>query len=427
MRLSQALCKTTDRAGRRVQSVGILEQWRSSNNAGNKTSSFIPRTTMRRQENQPIRPTAGCLSVPLFNQKKRNRVPLTSAPSENEFFSHSEYITSASSAASHSTSGTYGCYQASGLSAGAPESHQWNRQSIPPSTPPQQYGSNRPAPGPAPAIRTYTPTAHPYKVGSRSSEMGQPINPIRQQDFSPRGNSGQSRYQAPHISESAQIKPKPHTGFSQMGQQSSYRLPNPTHQYSQLPRPLPAPVTPPSRPSARVAQPQNNSWKFTNSFGPQRSLFEGNKSPKQPQTVQKTQTQDRFPMKPAIENSLRILTSVIDGMRHWSQFKDKVPYLFEIFATLDSAVTLDRLGAKNFLMRDGKEVVTCVFYENEQELPRLIRGQVHRCVGNYDRSRDVLMCVSVRPGLPSELRNAQEAVKACDAEMRALVKLLSEV
>lgn len=65
--------------------------------------------------------------------------------------------------------------------------------------------------------------------------------------------------------------------------------------------------------------------------------------------------------------------------------------------------------------------------QQEQVLPRLIRGQVHRCVGNYDRSKDVLMCVSVRPALPSELRNAQEAVKACDAEMRALVKSLSEV
>lgn len=39
-------------------------------------------------------------------------------------------------------------------------------------------------------------------------------------------------------------------------------------------------------------------------------------------------------MKPTIENSLRILTAVIDGMRHWSQFKDKVPYLFEIFGQL---------------------------------------------------------------------------------------------
>lgn len=33
-------------------------------------------------------------------------------------------------------------------------------------------------------------------------------------------------------------------------------------------------------------------------------------------------------------------------------------------ATLDSAVTLGHHGAKNFLMRDGKEVVQCVFYEN---------------------------------------------------------------
>ncbi|XP_049448001.1 spermatogenesis-associated protein 22 isoform X1 [Epinephelus fuscoguttatus] len=376
---------------------------------------------MKRQETQPARPTAGCLSVPLFNQKKRNRIPLTSAPSENEFFSHSEYTASTSSAASLSTSGTYRCYQASG----PPQSHQWNRQGISQSTPPQQYGSNRPAPGPAPAMRTYTSVPHPYKAGGTSSKMGQPSSSVRQQDFRPGVNSRQSNYQAQHIRESAQNKATPHTGFSQMGQQSSYRPPNPT-QYSQQPRPAPAPVSPPSRPSARATQPQSNSWNFTNSFGPQRSPFQGNRSTNQSQTVRQTQ-QGTLPEKPAMENSLRILTAVIDGMRHWSQFKDKVPYLFEIFATLDSAVTLGRHGAKNFLMRDGREVVQCVFYENEQELPRLIRGQVHRCVGNYDRSRDVLMCVSVRPGLPSELRNAQEAVKACDAEMRALVKSLSEV
>lgn len=44
--------------------------------------------------------------------------------------------------------------------------------------------------------------------------------------------------------------------------------------------------------------------------------------------------QETFPLKPAIEDSLRILTAVIDGMRHWSHFKDKVPYLFEIFGQL---------------------------------------------------------------------------------------------
>lgn len=42
--------------------------------------------------------------------------------------------------------------------------------------------------------------------------------------------------------------------------------------------------------------------------------------------------------KPAFGNSLRILTAVIAGMRHWSQFKDRVPYLLEIFGQLKSVV-----------------------------------------------------------------------------------------
>lgn len=40
------------------------------------------------------------------------------------------------------------------------------------------------------------------------------------------------------------------------------------------------------------------------------------------------------PKKPVFENSLRILTASIAGMRHWSQFKDRVSYLFEIFGQL---------------------------------------------------------------------------------------------
>ncbi|XP_047463160.1 spermatogenesis-associated protein 22 isoform X2 [Mugil cephalus] len=377
---------------------------------------------MMRREDFPARPASGNFSVPLFNQKKRHRVPLTSVPSEHEFFSHSDYT--ASSSSSLTSSDTYGCYQASGPS---PPSHHWDRENIPPSAPPQLYGSNRPAPGRAPTMRAYDPMPHPYKTESRSSMMGQPSNVVRQQDSSSSVNCRQNKYQAPRGSESAQSNPTPLTRLSQMGQNSSHRPAIPTHPNSQQSRPIPPTVTPPRRPSAPAVQPQSKTWKFTNTFGSQGSSFEGKTSAKQSQTVLPTQTQKTFPKKPAIDASLRILTAVIDGMRHWSQFKDKVSYLFEIFATLDSAVTLGRYGAKNFLMRDGKEAVQCVFYENEQVLPRLIRGQVYRCVGNYDRSRDVLTCVSVRPGQTSELRNSQEVVKACDAEMRVLVRSLSEV
>ncbi|XP_029375708.1 spermatogenesis-associated protein 22 [Echeneis naucrates] len=303
---------------------------------------------MRRQETHPARTTAGCLPVPLFNQKKRNRVPLTSTPSVNEFFSHSEYT---SEPPSLGKTGTCGSYKASDLSSsGTLQSYQCHREGVPQSPQPQQYESSRLTPGPVSTKRAYAPMPHPYNVGNSSI------------------------------------------------------------------------------PSPRAVQPQNKSWKFSNNYFPQRSAFVGKRSSDQPHTEQPSQSQqETFSMKPVRETSLRILTAVIDGMRHWSQFKDKVPYLFEIFATLDSAVTLGHHGAKTFLLRDGKKAVQCVFYENEKELPRLIRGQVHRCVGNYDPSRDVLMCVSVRPGLPSELRNCHEAVKVCDAEMRALTKSLSEV
>ncbi|CAG5877462.1 unnamed protein product [Menidia menidia] len=383
---------------------------------------------MKRQEHQPDRPT-GFPPVLLFNQRKRNRVPLTSMPCENDFFSHSEYMASTSSSTPGNSSDLHGYYQDSGDSSCAPKSNQWNRQDTQQSAPPHQYGTSRPAPGPTPAMRSYTPVPHPYKAGPIRPMGGQPGNSVRQLDFSSRPDSRQISYQSPCGSGSEQRKSTLQTSFPQMAQQSPYKPPVSTRQYSQQPpRPPPSTQAPPRRPSAPGAPPPNNSWKFTNTSELQKSPFEGKKISNQPQTIQPAKTQQKpVSAKPAFENSLRILTAVINGMKHWSQFKDKVPYLFEIFGTLDSAVTVGSHGAKNFLMRDGKETVQCIYYENEQALPRLIRGQVHRCVGNYDRSRDVLMCVSVRPGLPSEVRNAQEAVKACDAEMRSLVKTLSEV
>ncbi|XP_061558991.1 spermatogenesis-associated protein 22 isoform X2 [Phycodurus eques] len=242
-----------------------------------------------------------------------------------------------------------------------------------------------------------------------SSMMGTASNPERQQDARSIFTFRQKQYQTPSSG---------HSGFSRLSQQPSYRPPDPT-QFRSLP--------PPAQLSSGPATQIQNKWNFTNSFGPQKPTFVGNRSANKPQTPQETQTQESVPKKAPFDSSLRILTAVIEGMRHWSQFKDKVLYFFELFATLDSAVTLGHHGSKNFLLRDGKQVVQCVFYENERELPRLIRGQVHRCVGNYDRSKDVLVCVSVRAAKPSEVSNAPEAIKACDAHMRKLVRLLHEV
>ncbi|NXJ95402.1 SPT22 protein, partial [Corythaixoides concolor] len=126
------------------------------------------------------------------------------------------------------------------------------------------------------------------------------------------------------------------------------------------------------------------------------------------------------------KNSLRILSAVIESMRHWSQYACKTPLLFQVLGTLDSAVTSGVYGAKNFLLRDGKETLPCVFYEIDRELPRLIRGQVHRCMGNYDAKRNLFKCVSVRPATIQEQSTFQDFVKISDIEMTAYVKTLNE-
>ncbi|CAM4571478.1 unnamed protein product, partial [Lepidochelys kempii] len=63
------------------------------------------------------------------------------------------------------------------------------------------------------------------------------------------------------------------------------------------------------------------------------------------------------------DNSLRIISAVIESMKHWSQYTYKTALLFEVLGTLDSAVTPGAYGAKSFVLRDGKESLPCVFYE----------------------------------------------------------------
>uniref|UniRef100_A0A8C3TBS2 Spermatogenesis associated 22 n=1 Tax=Chelydra serpentina TaxID=8475 RepID=A0A8C3TBS2_CHESE len=127
------------------------------------------------------------------------------------------------------------------------------------------------------------------------------------------------------------------------------------------------------------------------------------------------------------DNSLRIINAVIESMKHWSQYTYKTALLFEVLGTLDSAVTPGAYGAKSFVLRDGKESLPCVFYEIDRELPRLIRGRVHRCMGNYDTKRNIFKCVSVRPATVVEQRTFQEFVKTSDVEMRECVKTMNEV
>ncbi|XP_027623710.1 spermatogenesis-associated protein 22 [Tupaia chinensis] len=126
-------------------------------------------------------------------------------------------------------------------------------------------------------------------------------------------------------------------------------------------------------------------------------------------------------------NSLRIISAVIESMKYWCEHAQKTVLLFEILAVLDSAVTPGPYHSKTFLMRDGKNTLPCIFYEIDRELPRLIRGRVHRCVGNYDQKKNIFKCVSVRPASVSEQKTFQAFVKIVDAEMRYYTKVMNEI
>ncbi|XP_049599629.1 spermatogenesis-associated protein 22 isoform X2 [Syngnathus scovelli] len=399
---------------------------------------------MKRNDNLTSRPTAGCPPMPLFNQKQRNPIPLTLTPSGNDLYSHNEFMpndgshqkkrnliplmttpsandcfsytefmTSTRSPAPYGASGAYGSYQALGSSHDAQPSHQWTKQDMARSTQALQHSNYRPAP----TTRYYAPLPHPFKAEKKQPKMGTPSRFEGPQVYRSDLTSKQNQYQTSTSSLSAPSKQRAHSGFSQMGQQPPERPAGPTQFRSQ-----PQPVGPLSGPAAQT----QNKWNFKNTFGAQKPPFVGKMSGDKPQTPREPQTRS-VPQKAAFDNSLRILNATIEGMKYWSQFKIKVPLFFEIIATLDSAVTIGHHGAKNFLLRNGNEVVQCVFYENEQNLPHLFRGQVHRCVGNYDGNRDVLVCMSIREAKPSEVRNALITIKVCDNYMRKLVKLFHEV
>ncbi|XP_072530936.1 uncharacterized protein spata22 isoform X2 [Salminus brasiliensis] len=266
------------------------------------------------------------------------------------------------------------------------------------------------------------PIPHPHKPTYNRSNTEMQRHPNRQGSMATAQNCRLDGFSS--VSGTNQAQLRPFNGKQPVKQQSFSRQTNPPRASFNTQKLVPAP----SHSQGPGPQSQNTQWKFKSvghtsagmwvedTFGISGSE---NSLQQQKSTVSEA--------KPETKNSLRILTAVIQGMQHWSQFKDKVPMLFEIFATLDSAVTVGKYGAKNFLLRDGKGVVPCVYYEIDQTLPRLIRGQVHRCIGNYDRHKNILTCVSVRPASSSEQRNAQEAVKTSDTEMRNVVQALTEM
>ncbi|XP_066492536.1 spermatogenesis-associated protein 22 [Tiliqua scincoides] len=326
------------------------------------------------------RNTAGCLPVPLFNQKKRNRQPLTSNPLKNE----------------PSTSNSANTLDFSTMLT--------------------DFGWETTKPEPTKLQKT---------SGTKLEENNARANAWKRNDYPAFGNRTENRMipalddsldcvMGTEFLEQQELLPG-HPKASQSTKAGARE-----HNYSAA---VQQPVG--SNAMLKGLQGQSTSYKFKH------NLYQQKVNPNNTyhtQVDKKIQNVPEYQLKlKEKDNSLRILSVVIESMKHWSQYTNKIPLLFEVMGILDSAVTPGQYGAKTFLLRDGKESVSCVFYETDRELPRLIRGRAHRCMGNYDTKQKLFRCVSVRPATVLEQQTFQDFVKIADAEMSEYVKRSNEV
>ncbi|KFV80192.1 Spermatogenesis-associated protein 22, partial [Struthio camelus australis] len=354
------------------------------------------------------RSTAGCLPVPLFNQKKRSRQPLTSNPLKNE-----PCTSSGTRAYDFSpTSLGWGTANAEVTELQkAANNGQTEHQMAPSLMEPQNASKSNSANA---GKNLYAFRAEEKTTSTKVWNRNVCTSLSNRTDLI--SDSGINR-KFENISSSLKtVQQQKNPGNHNSSQHIK------TAEISQT---YSSKAQWPVKPNtvSRSLQDHSLSYKFNH------NIQQNKMNEKQFNCVQEDKTQEisSFQLKlKEKQNSLRIISAVIESMKHWSQYAYKTVLLFEVLGTLDSAVTPGAYGAKNFLLRDGKESLPCVFYEIDRELPRLIRGRVHRCMGNYDTKRNIFKCVSVRPATIPEQNAFQEFVKIADVEMTAYVKTMNE-
>ncbi|XP_029413317.1 spermatogenesis-associated protein 22 isoform X2 [Nannospalax galili] len=328
---------------------------------------------MKRNLNEnSTRSTAGCLPVPLFNQKKRNRQPLTSNPLKN----------------------------APGIST-VSDSYDF---------PPLLTDW---------AWEAMNPEVDPFKktmnTGYRDDSRNTSLKTWDKNDFRP-------QYKATKIAANDGINScSMALGAQQQKQLGRSEVPNlPGHEETELQTCL-----------SKMPGPTIKGLDKTSTLQAFKPSFQQNQFKKKmldaipeintPKEASLYQLQ--FKEK---TNSLRVISAVIESMKYWGGHMQKTLLLFEVLAVLDSAVTPGPYHSKTFLMRDETNIMQCVFYEIDRELPRLIRGRVHRCIGHYDPKKNIFKCVSVRPASVSEQKTFQAFVKIADDEMKYYTKVKNE-
>ncbi|XP_072325845.1 spermatogenesis-associated protein 22 isoform X1 [Scyliorhinus torazame] len=407
------------------------------------------------------RATAGCLPVFMFNQKKRTRMPLTSNPMEHELGSNHLFPTPESF--DSPPAGNKGLTQSRAPGNQIAVQNNYRTQFQYPnvrSNMDNAHSATAPVPNLPKSTRTSQLQQHVHQYEqvqeNRRFSHGSNIrgqsnknswNQLQQHAPTQQQSQGHRQFSGASSTAGQSEKAGWNTGVRQQSGNSWKENTRPimnerkefssssgnNHTQTKITGTFRSCV--PSEPyKAQGKFQQTNQWPKSASqnstsnkqIGQPNQFFE-NQSESHPSdgVDQKTKLLQMKVMQP--DNSLRIVTTTIEGMKHWTQYNHKCALLFEVFATLDSAVRAGEQSAKNFLLRDRKDSVPAVFYETDRDLPRLIRGQVHRCMGTYDQRRNLFKCVSVRSASTVEQKTFAEFVSVADAEMTQFVQTLNEV
>ncbi|XP_053311812.1 spermatogenesis-associated protein 22 [Spea bombifrons] len=352
----------------------------------------------------PSHPTAatGCLPVPIFNQKKRNRQPLTSLPQINE---------PAPSCFHHDPEG----FDFSAVSTEA--------RNPKPVNPEKKIDTSLQVLQPM----RYSLVHQQYKsntTGCRAVVLFVFFKYFTHQMYRPAGNKQNSLPGEVNLHQGVrrEVFPETKAFYGEMQHLESVKERHALKLHSE------------TKTSGQLHSATNKGTALSRARDQALYSFKSSPKPSKDNTFADMPEEEMVQSVPFYqltfkekENSLRIIPATIESMKHWSEYTDRIPLLFEVLATLDSAVTCGEHGSKMFLLRDGKSHVPCVFYEIDRELPRLIRGRVHRAVGNYDKKRTVLKCVSVRPASAAEQQTFKQFITAADKEMERYVRSINEI
>ncbi|XP_075415324.1 spermatogenesis-associated protein 22 isoform X1 [Tenrec ecaudatus] len=359
---------------------------------------------MKRNENS-TRSTAGCLPVPLFNQKKRSRQPLTSNPLKND-----PGISTAFDSYDFPPLPTDWAWEAMNTDL-PPLSKTVNTGQI-------SHSISRP-------LRSQDSTPKPIQPETERNQSGwsyrdgiknTSLKTCDRNDFKPQyqktnliANDGMNSSPMSLGAQPKQLRVSDHPKLSHQRETDILRQ---THSSNV------------SGSTVRAKDKNSTLQGFKPNFQ-QNQLKKKMLADTPEETTLKEASSYQLKLKEK-DNSLRIISVVIESMKYWREHAQKAILLFEILGVLDSAVIPGPYSSKTFLLRDGKNTLPCVFYEIDRELPRLIRGRIHRCVGNYDQKKNIFKCVSVRAASIAEQKTFQAFVKIVDAEMRYYINVMNE-